>query len=162
LISDLGVTQAELARRIGRSRADLANTLRLLDLPDDVLELLDDGRLSKGHGKVLLAERDKERRSQLAHRASERGWSVRELERAIAASPSPAPDAERRELARRLRSRLITRFGDSTTVTVRGDGFAIQLVATDGAEAEALIEQLTRVERAMSQWVACLAAGSTR
>ena len=56
LISDLGVTQAELARRIGRSRADLANTMRLLDLPDDVLELIDDGGLSKGHGKVLLGD----------------------------------------------------------------------------------------------------------
>ena len=58
LINDLGLTQAVLARRIGRSRSDVANTLRLLDLPNDVLDLIDDGRLSKGHGKSLLGVPD--------------------------------------------------------------------------------------------------------
>jgi ParB family chromosome partitioning protein len=81
---NLDLTQAELARRIGRSLADLANTMRLLDLLDDVLELLDDGKLSKGHGNVLLGEPDAGRRVQLAPRASARAWSVPELEHAIA------------------------------------------------------------------------------
>ena len=147
LISDLGVTQAELARRIGRSRTDLANTMRLLDLPDDVLELIDDGRLSKGHGKVLLGERDAARRTQLARRASERGWSVRELERVIK-PPASRPDRpvrpDARELARSLSSRLAATFGPSTTVTARHAGFAIQLTAVDADQAERLVERLTR------------------
>ena len=146
LISDLGVTQAELARRIGRSRADLANTMRLLDLPDDVLELIDDGQLSKGHGKVLLAVREPGRRSRLARRASEREWSVRELERAIASRPSDANSSvgdDRRELARQLSARLAASFGESTTVTARHAGFAIQLIAADRGAAERLVERLT-------------------
>src|SRR4051794_37754321 len=81
LINDLGLTQAALATRIGRSRSDIANTLRLLDLPDDVLDLVADGRLSKGHGKSLLALADFTRRSDVAGRAAEHGWSVRQLER---------------------------------------------------------------------------------
>src|SRR4051794_37258177 len=81
LINDLGLTQAALAKRIGRSRSDVANTLRLLDLNDEVLDLVADGRLSKGHGKSLLALADFTRRSDVAGRAAEHGWSVRQLER---------------------------------------------------------------------------------
>ena len=47
-----------LAKRLGRSRADIANTIRLLELPDETIELIDTGALSKGHGKALLAEPD--------------------------------------------------------------------------------------------------------
>src|SRR4051812_18688220 len=110
LINDLGLTQAALAKRIGRSRSDLANTLRLLDLPDDVLDLIGDGRLSKGHGKCLLTLPDAAERSRLARRAVHAGWSVRQLERALSASAEPRrefPDGadSRAALARELTER---------------------------------------------------------
>ena len=90
LLDDLHVTTALLARRLGRSRSDLAHTIRLLELPDETIELLSDGALTKGHGKALLTEPDHHRRRQLAERAAERGWSVRALEAEIArASPPP-------------------------------------------------------------------------
>ena len=54
LLDDLRVTGTVLAKRLGRSRADIANTVRLLDLPDEAIELIDSGELTKGHGKVLL------------------------------------------------------------------------------------------------------------
>src|SRR3954466_15410435 len=93
LIDDLGLTQAALAKRSGRSRSDLANTLRLLDLPDDVLDLIAEGRLSKGHGKSLLALPHAAERGRLARRAVDAGWSVRQLERAISASAQHRPES---------------------------------------------------------------------
>ena len=84
LLEDLHVTTALLARRLGRSRSDLAHTVRLLELPDHAIELIDVGSLSKGHGKALLTEPDHHRRRDLAKRATEGGWSVRALEAEIA------------------------------------------------------------------------------
>jgi ParB family chromosome partitioning protein len=90
LLDDLHVTTAQLARRLGRSRSDLAHTVRLLELPDQAIELLGDGALTKGHGKALLTEPDHHRRRELAERAADGGWSVRALEAEIArASPRP-------------------------------------------------------------------------
>ena len=83
LLDDLNVSRADLARRLGRSRSDLAHTVRLLELPDQAIELIDSGRLTKGHGKALLTEPDHDRRRQLAHRAADSGWSVRNLEAEI-------------------------------------------------------------------------------
>lgn len=89
LLDELGVTATTLARRLGHSRSDLAHTVRLLDLPDEAIELIDVGALSKGHGKALLTEPDHCRRRLLAQRAAEDCWSVRALEAEIARGPRP-------------------------------------------------------------------------
>jgi ParB family chromosome partitioning protein len=89
LLDELGVTMTTLARRLGRNRSDLTHTVRLLDLPDDALKLIDEGRLSKGHGKALLSEPDHSRRRDLAHRAAGNGWSVRALEAEIGRAVGP-------------------------------------------------------------------------
>jgi ParB family chromosome partitioning protein len=89
LLDDLHVTTALLARRLGRSRSDLAHTVRLLELPDEAIELINDGALTKGHGKALLTEPDHHRRRDLAERAAEGGWSVRALEAEIARASRP-------------------------------------------------------------------------
>ena len=89
LLDDLNVSRADLARRLGRSRSDLAHTVRLLELPDQAIDLIDSGRLTKGHGKALLTEPDHDRRRQLAHRAAESGWSVRNLEAEIIRGAKP-------------------------------------------------------------------------
>lgn len=91
LLDKLNVTTTTLARRLGRSRSDLAHTVRLLDLPDDAIELIDTAELSKGHGKALLTEPDHCRRRELARRAAESGWSVRALETEIARGARPRP-----------------------------------------------------------------------
>ncbi|MGO9792051.1 MAG: ParB/RepB/Spo0J family partition protein [Solirubrobacteraceae bacterium] len=89
LLDELDVTATTLARRLGRSRSDLAHTVRLLDLPDEAIELIDASALSKGHGKALLTEPDHSRRRELATRAAEHGWSVRALEAEIARGAKP-------------------------------------------------------------------------
>jgi ParB family chromosome partitioning protein len=80
LIEELGLTREEVGRRVGRSRVAVSNLLRLLDLPEEVVEMLDDGLLSEGHGRALLLAEDHGERRRLARDALAQGWSVRILE----------------------------------------------------------------------------------
>jgi len=89
LLDELNVTATTLARRLGRSRSDVAHTVRLLELPDDAIDLIDAGELSKGHGKALLTDPDHCRRRDLGNRAAQGGWSVRTLETEIARAGQP-------------------------------------------------------------------------
>ena len=80
LVEDLGLTKGEVARRVGRSRAAISNLIRLLDLPEEVLEMIEAGALSEGHGRALLLCKDHAARRRLALDARDGGWSVRETE----------------------------------------------------------------------------------
>ena len=80
LVEELDVSKEELARRVGRSRPAISNLIRLLELPDEALDLLEAGDLSEGHGKALLAARGNDVRRRLAKDAARHGWSVRETE----------------------------------------------------------------------------------
>jgi ParB family chromosome partitioning protein len=82
------VSQAEVARLVGRNRVTVANSLRLLTLPDDVQQLLDRKALSEGHGRALLAIGDSAEISRVAAMVVERGWSVRDTE-ALARGEGP-------------------------------------------------------------------------
>ena len=148
LIHDLGLTQTALAKRIGRSRSDLANTLRLLDLPHDVLDLIGAGQLSKGHGKSLLAHPDPAARSRLAKRAADHGWSVRQLERAIAPPARQRTQSTNvvrgRAAARELTERAARTIDVPVQVRTRGDGFTVHLNVADRASAEAILARLER------------------
>src|SRR3954464_11713054 len=81
LVDDLGVSKTERPRRIGRSRPAVANAIRLLDLPDDVLELIEKAELTGAHGRALLMARDNDTRGRLAREAVAAGWSVKETEK---------------------------------------------------------------------------------
>jgi ParB family chromosome partitioning protein len=96
LVEELALTREDVGLRIGRSRVAVSNLLRLLDLPDEALALLEDGTLSEGHGRALLLAHDHEDRRSLASAAVAAGWSVRVLEqRAREANEPPAPAADR-------------------------------------------------------------------
>lgn len=121
LIAEYGMTQAELADRVSKSRSAVTNTLRLLDLPDDIQEQLYEGRLSAGHARAILSIPDDDRRHTLARKCVEEGLSVREAEslaKLLAAGASiSAPRAvtpkSYKIVARKLRRLL------STNVRVR-------------------------------------------
>lgn len=80
LVEELGLTREEVGRRVGRSRVAVSNLLRLLDLPDEAIALLEAGRLSEGHGRALLLAEDHTARRSLAREAAREGWSVRVVE----------------------------------------------------------------------------------
>ncbi len=83
LIDDFELTHEQVATRVGKSRAAITNTIRLLALPPTVQHLLADGQLSAGHGRALLGTPDRARQEALARQAVGEGWSVRALEVAV-------------------------------------------------------------------------------
>ncbi len=119
LIDEHGLTQEEVARRLGKSRPAIANTLRLLALPDAIKAMLADARLSAGHGRALLAAPESAR-GPLAERAANEGLTVRALERLTGAAGDARPKAK---AARPLstdehdfESRLRERFGTAVAL----------------------------------------------
>ena len=80
LMERFDMTQEEIAKQVGKSRPAIANMLRLLDLPDEVLELLKSGELSAGHARALLSLKNQMFLPLLAHRIVSKGLSVREVE----------------------------------------------------------------------------------
>src|SRR5215211_4821475 len=81
LVEDLGLTKGEVGRRVGRSRAAISNLIRLLELPEEALELIERGDLSEGHGRALLLCKDHSARRSLARESRDARLSVRETER---------------------------------------------------------------------------------
>jgi len=139
LVEELGLTKEELARRLGRTRPAISNLVRLLDLPDDVLDLLSAGELSEGHGRALLQARGDAARRLLARAAVAGGWSVRETERR--AKEGSTPDAVRvvahpDEQAAVLRAEeaLEEAFGHGVRVRTSRRGLRAELRFADLAE----------------------------
>ena len=94
LIKEKGLTQEELAKILSKSRSTITNTLRLLDLPEEVQELVDEGRLTAGHARAILAVPSDEGRVALAHKVVSEHLSVRQTE-SLAATFSVSQDADR-------------------------------------------------------------------
>lgn len=117
-----GMTQADIADRVGKARASVANTMRLLDLPDEVKQLLGSGLLSTGHAKVILGLDSEEERIKTARESVKDGLTVRMLEQRIArrkADPRPSlvtPDIPEDYLAMLL-EKLHHRFGTKVRLT---------------------------------------------
>jgi ParB family chromosome partitioning protein len=151
LVDDLGLTKEEVGRRVGKSRVAVSNLIRLLELPDEALDLIAAGTLSEGHGRAILTEKDHERRKLLARAARDNGWSVRETE-AEARSGAATERASRTEpvalhpdLADALAAAedaLTAALGHDVRVRARGDGARAELVFSSPDEAVALAEKL--------------------
>lgn len=90
LMETYGLTQADVAKSVGKSRSAVANTLRLLGLPDPVAAYVRDGQLSSGHARALLALEDEQQIREAADRAVRQGLTVRDLER-LSKAPAPPP-----------------------------------------------------------------------
>jgi len=144
LVEDLGLTKEELSRRLGRSRAALSNLIRILDLPDEALELLEAGALSEGHGRAILIAKSTDERRQLARDAASSGWSVRETEKRAAAGGSArpklraVPDADVVEALRRAEDALEAALGRGVKVRAVGKKGAIRAEITFEGLDEAL------------------------
>lgn len=154
LVDELGLTREEVGRRVGRSRVAVTNLIRLLELPDEVLELIERHELSEGHGRALLLTPDHDVRRSLARAAAQRRWSVRELEaRARMATTEPAPPthASRRSrwhpdqaaAAAAIADELGAALGCDLTVTPdRESGYRAHLRFGSADEALALAKRL--------------------
>jgi ParB family chromosome partitioning protein len=88
LSEDFGMTQADISQRVGKSRPSVANSLRLLSLPIELIEMIESGKLSAGSARALLTLKDSEKMFAAAHKAIEKEMSVREVEALIKDSSS--------------------------------------------------------------------------
>lgn len=101
LMADTGQSAAQVAEAVGKSRAHVANMVRLLDLPEEVLALLAEGRLTAGHGRALLGIPDPADLVALALEAAQLGYSVRQVEElARSLKDGNKPDADRKKPAK--------------------------------------------------------------
>ena len=120
LMEKCGLTQEKAAERLGRSRPAVANLLRLLTLPEPVLEMLRDGKLSAGHARALVAVEDPARCIALAEKAVREGWSVRQIEQAAQEKPVEEKPArvKRRKLPEftEMEERLRHAFGMKASI----------------------------------------------
>ncbi len=104
LLDDFGATHEELARKIGRSRPHITNTLRLLNLPPAVQKRVAAGVLSAGHARALLSLKDAQAQERLAHRIVAEGLSVRAVEEIVAVGDEETPKARRRPVSRQMQA----------------------------------------------------------
>jgi ParB family chromosome partitioning protein len=151
LIEDHSHTQEELARMMGKSRPHIANTLRLLDLPDSVQEMIRRGQLSAGQGRALVGVPDA---AAMAERAVEEKLTVRELERLGGqqkqsakrkTGKAAAPEAPKSADTRALEKRIEEALGLKATLAARGgEKTALTLEIADYDQLDAVAEKLTR------------------
>jgi ParB family transcriptional regulator, chromosome partitioning protein len=156
LVEELGLTRAEVGRRVGRGRVAISNLIRLLELPDEALELIEQGALSEGHGRALLMAGDHGARKALARAAAEQAWSVRTTEARARASDAPpgvngtrrprtsargAPDQE--AAAGEIASALSEALGAEVSVrALRSGDFRIELTFASADEALELAKRV--------------------
>jgi len=151
LVEDLGLTKEELAKRVGRSRPAVSNLIRLLELPDEALGLLESGDLSEGHGKALLGAQGHDVRRRLARDAVRGGWSVRETEDRVRlagqprARPTRAPvDPDALAALRDAADALEEALGHEVTTRAKGEGIVAELRFDDVRDAHALARRLRK------------------
>ena len=153
LVDELGLTRDEVGRRVGRSRVAVSNLMRLLDLPDEALELIQAGRLTEGHGRALLLCPDHGERRRLARAAAQEDWTVRRTEeRARAAAgadrpraasrPRRSPHPDQEAAAATIGDVLGRALGTDVTVAPSAEGYAVTLTVASADEAQALAERL--------------------
>jgi ParB family chromosome partitioning protein len=158
LVEELGLTREEVGLRVSRSRVAVSNLMRLLDLPDAALELLERGELTEGHGRALLLASDNAIRRNLARQAATNGWSVRELEsrarqadasvKGATATTSGAPTADatdhpdRQEAIEEIAEALGAALGADVRVRSGARGYTAQIAFASVEEALQLVERL--------------------
>ncbi len=159
LVEELGLTREEVGRRVGRSRVAVSNLMRVLDLPDEVIELLEQGALSEGHGRALLLAEDHAARTSLARSAAQEGWSVRTVEARARkdneaggtdpARPPRAPRAkaglhpDQEQAVREIADALGAALGADVSVTAApGGGYTAELSFQTPREAVELARRL--------------------
>ena len=155
LVDDLGLSKAEVGRRVGKSRVAVSNLVRLLELPDDALERVESGALSEAHGRAILTCKDHEARKRLARDAHEQGWSVRETERRARELESgrperpapPALDADQAEALAEVAEALSSALGRPVRARAKGDACRVEIEFDTPGEARELAERLIEQAR---------------
>lgn len=154
LMDKFGLTQDQVATQAGKNRSTVANLLRLLELPDEVLAMLRDGSLSAGHARALLPLEDDEKELKLAQRIIEKELSVREVERLVAAmkqsevaeEPEEAPLDQRKVYMKDLEDRLMKSLGRRVKIRQGARKRVVELSFEDDGDLEELLKKIAGTE----------------
>lgn len=155
LMKEHGLTQEEVAQRVGKSRPTVANAVRLLALPDPVLQLLEEGRLSAGHARTLLSLTTKSEQRELASVIIDQGLSVRQAEALVAQrlkknaqKPDTPPHADPYKMYRDAAAKELTdRFGRKVSIysAAKGKG-RLEMEYYNDDDLNALLDLLEQVK----------------
>ena len=155
LVDDLGLSKAEVGRRVGKSRVAVSNLVRLLELPDEVLDSIEAGALTEAHGRAILTCKDHDVRKRLGRDAREHGWSVRETERRARefaadgptkrAAPGIHPDLADSLAA--TEEALSAALGLPVRARTKGDGCRIEIDFESPDDARELATRLAEARR---------------
>lgn len=146
LASTFRLTQEQIAARTGKDRATVANFLRLLKLEPEVQTLVEEGRLSMGHARALLAAEGDAQRL-LATRVAEQGWSVRQVERALAGraqTASPAEKPPRDPNVRAAEDELCRALGTKISIKDHNNSGVIKIEYVGLSEFQRIYERLVQ------------------
>ncbi len=152
LMEEYGLTQEQVAQQMGKSRPAIANTLRLLALPQDILTLVEEGALSSGHARALLGAPSAELQQEAARQVVERQLSVRQTEaliKALQREKRDKPAAQGPDLSLylgELEQNLSGRLGRKVKIAHKGDKGRIELEYYNEQDLEALLELLQRLQ----------------
>ncbi len=127
LMEEFNLTQEDVAKKVSKNRATVANSVRLLKLSEDVQKMVDDGKLSEGHARALLAIEDKEEQKSLAEKIYKDKLSVRDVEKLMknmgkTVKPKKNDDEALTAIYERIQEELKVKLGTKVTVLPKGDG----------------------------------------
>lgn len=149
LIKRFGLTQEQVAKQVGKSRTAITNALRLLGLPEEVLDLLRDGSLAEGHARAILGLKDTEMMGSLAQKVVEKGMSVRDVERTVRLmNYTPDEEDDDGELTQRkvymkdLEHRAVAILGRRVKILKTGKKKVVELAYSDDEDLEALLRTI--------------------
>ncbi len=150
LQTEYGMTQEVLSFKVGKSRSAIANSMRLLDLPEEILNMVALRELSAGHARTLLGVKDREAMLVLAQYASEQDWSVRQLEEEVKRANKPqksTPPEEEGELPfvdyfRELELRIQRELGRKAEIKEKGRKKTLTLYYEDNEDLEGILRTL--------------------
>ena len=145
-----GMTQEALSAQLGKNRSSVANTLRLLDLPEEAAQLVNSGALSAGHAKAILSVKDREKQVLLAQQIVKKDLSVRaaEAEAKRLNTPKQTPAASQDDLQTKayyktLQDKISTTLGSRAKIVRRkGEAGTLELSFADGKALETLLTRL--------------------
>lgn len=151
LLDGFHLTQEEVSKQVGKSRSAVANLLRLLDLPDEVLELVKSGKLSAGHARTLLGLKDSDKMLSLANQIIDKDLSVRDVEKTIRLlnyDPAEAESAlsnealQKRSYMKELEHRAVTALGRKVKILQTTKKRVVELSYSDDDDLEVLLRSL--------------------
>ena len=152
LMERYGMTQEQLSEAVGKSRPAIANSLRILNLPKEIIPMVAEGKISAGHAKAILSAPEN-KRLELAKKIAEEGLSVREAERLAAKKEvEPKKTAKREKFPknayfREMQIAVSEEMGRSIKITEIGEGGKIEIPFYSKEELAAICEQISKIKK---------------